>query len=122
MTTKLTKDMAMVATLVQKLYNKHSDYLSFSYACGKERGIPYERWNIYTFVIGHNTFGSARELIEFMDRLLIDGDDLYLNHRKNELTEEELSLRERLQGVQEEIERLNMDEVEIKEKDKQWQK
>lgn len=101
----------LVAEKVQELYKKYGEYTHFDYTCGTEstkNNEFYEKWNIYTSVISHNTFSCATHLIEFIDKMIADGNDLYKNHRKNELLEQKKAVEEHLGIINLELDSLNL--------------
>ena len=77
--------------------------------CGKESAKNnefYQKWNIYTPIIKHNTFRTVIKLIEFIDKMLVDEKDLYLNYRKDRLLDENKRLQELIEMNNDELKNL----------------
>lgn len=105
-TTDYAREMAEVAKYVQKLFKKYGRYVHFDYTCGTEstKGDEfYEKWNIYTPTINHNTFKTSGELIEFIKKILKDKDEFYVHHQRRRLLEAKKQYEELLDDVEKEI-------------------
>ncbi len=94
--------MEEVQKLIKALYDKYGEYISFTYSCGENKGVYYEKWNIYTPTIHHNTFIKREDFIRFFKGIIVNN-VAYKEHIKNELLEEKATLIRRLERVEIEL-------------------
>lgn len=99
------KKILLIFKLIDLLFVKYDDYISFTFTKGVNGGIGYEKWNIYTSIINHNDFETKDELIFFMQNI-IEKPELYENHRKNILKENLKNLKEEIIDTEKELEKL----------------
>ena len=110
------KQMQNVAKAIQELYQKYNEYTSFTYTCGTEstnNNEYYEKWNIYTPTISHNTFKTSAELINFIIKMVKDESGLYKNCRRVELLEELKHYEKLIDDAKYQLSLLEKDENEI---------
>jgi len=101
------RQMTKVAKAVQKLYDTYKEYTHFDYTCGTNNGEFYEKWNIYTPTITHNTFSTSEKLIDFINDMIKDKNSIYQNHRLSELHKDKKRYEEMLQETIELIKELS---------------
>lgn len=93
------------------LHEKHPDYTSLSITLGFSNDGPYEKWNIYTPKILHNDFSTARQLSDFIEKVITLGDDRY-NAWELERAEEKLKvLMEDVEDTKDTIARLKKEAI-----------
>jgi hypothetical protein len=96
-------EIAIVAEKFLELHKAHPDYTVLSLTLGNERGKQYEKWNIYTAVLSHNTFDNPESIDSFITKILVGGDERYLKWKLETKRESLAYHMEQVKELQEEI-------------------
>jgi len=87
---KTPLNLSEFGCLIERLYDKYGDYVSFSVSVGYDsrKRADYIKWNIYTPVVSHHDFYFKKDIIEYMKHILEITPTEYHMERINEKIEE----------------------------------
>lgn len=104
--------MDKIQELQSILFATRADYVHLDRCLGMRDGVPYERWNIYTPDISHNSFENKEEFVAFLEKLIAD--DVFYNSKSLDKIRADIdSTKKRLEDDQKTLERLtkNLEEA-----------
>ena len=100
--------MKRIKELQDQLFKTRANYVHLDRCLGLRDGIPFEKWNIYTPDISHNTFENKEAFVTFLERLIAD--DVFYNSKSIDSIESDIAgLKKQIVDNQDYVKRLEKD-------------